>query len=846
VLSPKTVSASLGTQACVNATISDQNNKPLAGVRVDFNVSGVNPTSGFQFTANSGVAQFCYTGTNGGIDTITASVGTLADTATVSITVNPKTDPTITWASPAAITYGTALSAVQLNATASVPGSFVYTPAAGTVPAAGARTLSVTFTPTDTAAYTTATATVPLTVTKASATVTLGSLNQTYDGTPRAATATTTPAGLGVTFSYDDSSVVPTTAGNHTVVATVSDVNYQGSASGTLVIAKATPIITWANPAPINAGTPLSAAQLNAAASVPGTFVYTPAAGAILPVGTQTLSATFTPTDTVNYNTATATVSITVNPKITPTITWANPAAITYGTALSAVQLNATASVPGTFVYTPAAGTVPAAGARTLSVTFTPSDTAAYNTATATVPLTVTKASATVTLGSLNQTYDGTPRAATATTTPAGLSVTFSYDDSSVVPTTAGNHTVVATVSDVNYQGSTSGTLVIARATPTITWASPAPITVGTALSAVQLNATASVPGTFVYTPAAGAILPAGTQTLSTTFTATDTANYSTATATVSITVRVVDTPKITPTITWASPAAITYGMALSATQLNATTTVPGSFVYTPAAGTVLAAGARTLSVTFTPTDTATYTTATATVPLPVNKASAAVTLGSLNQTFDGTPRAATATTTPAGLSVTFTYGGSPVAPTTAGSYAVVATVSDVNYQGSASGTLVVAALPDVVIMVNSSGDGSTSPPGPVVTVPAGGSPTITFTPVFGYHVQEIKVDGALQPITDPRLATVTFPNALTNHVVSVSFAPPDGRAAFNNGVAAISIADAVVAMQIAVGNMSATPDHLLHGDVAPLGNGRPAPDGKIDIGDVVVIMRKVLGLVAW
>ncbi len=75
----------------------------------------------------------------------------------------------ITWASPASITYGTALSATQLNATASVPGTLVYTPAAGNIPAAGNDTLSVTFTPTDTVNYTTGTKTVTLTVTQADA-----------------------------------------------------------------------------------------------------------------------------------------------------------------------------------------------------------------------------------------------------------------------------------------------------------------------------------------------------------------------------------------------------------------------------------------------------------------------------------------------------------------------------------------------------------------------------------------------------------------------------------------------------------------------------------------------------
>ena len=72
--------------------------------------------------------------------------------------------PAISWGTPAAIPSGTALSATQLNATALVPGSFVYTPAAGTVPAVGTQTLSVTFTPTDATAYAANTASVSLTV----------------------------------------------------------------------------------------------------------------------------------------------------------------------------------------------------------------------------------------------------------------------------------------------------------------------------------------------------------------------------------------------------------------------------------------------------------------------------------------------------------------------------------------------------------------------------------------------------------------------------------------------------------------------------------------------------------
>jgi hypothetical protein len=82
--------------------------------------------------------------------------------------------------------------------------------------------------------------------------------------------------------------------------------------------------------------------------------------------------------------------------------------------------------------------------------------------------LTVTKADATVTLGDLSQTYDGSAKAATATTTPGGLAVTYTYNGSATVPAAAGSYTVVATINDANYHGSATGTLIIGRTTLTV------------------------------------------------------------------------------------------------------------------------------------------------------------------------------------------------------------------------------------------------------------------------------------------------------------------------------------------------------------------------------------------
>jgi hypothetical protein len=74
------------------------------------------------------------------------------------------------------------------------------------------------------------------------------------------------------------------------------------------------PPVTWTAPAAIPVGTALSSAQLNPASDVPGTFTFNPALGTVLPVGTHTLSAQFTPLNPGAWSTRTVTVSLTVHP----------------------------------------------------------------------------------------------------------------------------------------------------------------------------------------------------------------------------------------------------------------------------------------------------------------------------------------------------------------------------------------------------------------------------------------------------------------------------------------------------------------------------------------------------
>ena len=311
-----------------------------------------------------------------------------------------------------------------------------------------------------------------------------------------------------------------------------------------------------------------------------------------------------------------------------PSITWNPPATIQYGAPLSDVELNATASAPGNFVYSPTAGTVLQAGSQKLTVTFTPSGTVTNSPVTSNVMITVTPATPVITWAPLSPVQEGTALGAAQLNATANVAGTLSYSPAlgTVLPAGTQQLTATFTPSDtIDYKPITAHnalTITAAAAipsTPTISWSTPAPIQYGTALSYAQLDATASVPGNFIYSPAAGAVLQAGSQKLTVIFTPVDTTNYSPVTSTVLLTVT-----QAAPVVTWAPLSPIKQGTALGAAQLNATSNIPGSFSYSPAAGTVLPAGSQSLTVTFTPSNTTDYTSATALNALAVNTGSTA------------------------------------------------------------------------------------------------------------------------------------------------------------------------------------------------------------------------------
>ena len=136
------------------------------------------------------------------------------------------------------------------------------------------------------------------------------------DGTVLAQGPATMGTGSTWSFVY---TAVEAGADQAILIATDAAGNSATSSQMDLTINKATPVIAWDNPSPIVYGTALGTSQLDATASViglatvPGAFVYTPTAGTILHAGTgQTLSVTFSPSDTANINSQIATVTIDV------------------------------------------------------------------------------------------------------------------------------------------------------------------------------------------------------------------------------------------------------------------------------------------------------------------------------------------------------------------------------------------------------------------------------------------------------------------------------------------------------------------------------------------------------
>ncbi len=285
------------------------------------------------------------------------------------------------------------------------------------------------------------------------------------------------------------------------------------------------------------------AAQVFIDGNSPTQVNLTAATSVIAPVYTSPLLTAGSHTIVVKVVSGTVSIDDFVVGPATPTLAWATPANLTYGTALDGTELDAFVSnyagFAGTFSYSPPAGTVlPVGQNQPLTVTFTPTDSADYATANATVLVNVVKATPVITWTGpdTDMTYGQAlgPAQLNATATVNGVTIPGSFvytPGAGTIPPTGQNFPLSVTFTPTDtadYNTVTAQSDVdVDPATPVITWANPADITDGTPLSVTQLDATANVPGTFTYNPAAGTVLAPGQhQPLGVVFTPTDTTDY--------------------------------------------------------------------------------------------------------------------------------------------------------------------------------------------------------------------------------------------------------------------------------------------------------------------------------
>lgn len=529
-----------------------------------------------------------------------------------------------------------------------------------------------------------------LVVAKAGATVTLTSLAQTYNGTQRVVTGTTSPSSLPLTITYNGSTNAPTNAGNYTVVGTINHTNYQGSATNTLVVAKATGSVTLSNLTQVFTGGPRPATITTVPAGLSTAVTYNGIASAPISVGTYAVSASLSD---INYQGSTS--GTHVIEKAPQVIDFTLPAGVT---ATQTVGLAATGGSSGNpIVYSVIEGPaeinggnqVSFSGAGLVRIRATQAGGANHHDATPVErSMTIAKTPATIELSGLTRVYTGSPLSPTSTTNPGGLAVAYTFNGSAVIPTTAGSYAVVATINDARYEGTESDTFVIEKAPATLTFTTLTRTYTGAPLTAEADSDPPANSIEFTYNGSATPPTAAGSYAVFATV--NDPSLIGSASGTFVI-------AKAPQPIGFAP---IPDQFATDTVNLTATgggSSNPVLFEVVEGSATISGGNVLTFSSEGTVSVRASQAgdanhldAAPVTRSFNVTKFPATLNLLNLTQAYTGTPRPVAFSTSPANLNVVIEYAGSSQPPTVPGSYFILAVIDEPYYQGDAGGFLTI------------------------------------------------------------------------------------------------------------------------------------------------------------
>jgi hypothetical protein len=647
----------------------------------------------------------------------------------------------LTWSNPADAVFGASLSATQLNATASVNGTFAYSPSAGTRLNVGTHTLGVTFTPYS-GNYAVAQRTVTFVVTRKSLTV--------------AAVASTIIFGATVVSNY-----------------TVSGLEGSDSDSGVTYTYAGTGSTTYAGSqsAPVNAGTysvTPSAVTLSSGLTSNYSITYT-AANLTINKATQAVLTAVPSVSTVTYQPTPDEPTISLS-----SLGGSGSGTVSYGVT----STGGICSISGTTLTALLAGTCTVVATKAESANFVSRDSAA-------ITITVNKSTQELSLDSItNKTYGDTNFTVTSSAT-SGLAITLSASPANVcdIPNgltvrivSNGTCTITATQSgDSNYLPATvasgssdSRSFTIATKNLTVSGTTTLNrIYDGTRNATAQLSFTSSslvgvVSGDTVttdYSAATGTFANKNVGTNKTisvagiTIGGTHASRYNISmptTLVANVTQKTVTVDGITvPTRAFNTTATA----LLSTGAYNFTGIVSGDAVTLDDSvymATFATSGAGTMKVVtisglaLAGDDAQNYALTQPTLQGDIVKAAATIAFASTRSaTYDGTPRPLATSTTPAALSVipsytgtgSSSYGPSASAPTNAGTYSLSATVNDVNYFGSNTSawtinkqTIDVTATQSALTKVF---NGATHTV-PVSTSPSGKNLSINYTGIDG------------------------------------------------------------------------------------------------------------------
>jgi hypothetical protein len=248
--------------------------------------------------------------------------------------------------------------------------AITYSKNSGTTFALGTTTVNVTAT--DGAGNTT-TGSFTVTVNPAVATITLTTPAYTYDGTAKPATATTSPAGLPVAFTYDGGSTsAPVNAGSHAVTAQVSQSWISGTTNGSFTIAKANATVAISNTTQSYDGTAKSVTVATTPANLTTSVTYNGSTTAPKAVGSYAVVATVTDPNYTGSASATLTIKDTTSPVLSLPGNLAAEATSASGATIT-FSATATDNVDGSVAVTltPASGSTFPLGNTTVTATAT-------------------------------------------------------------------------------------------------------------------------------------------------------------------------------------------------------------------------------------------------------------------------------------------------------------------------------------------------------------------------------------------------------------------------------------------------------------------------------------------